>query len=137
MAGMKVLQFAFGEDIATSPHIPHQHTENFIVYTGTHDNDTTRGWFKNELGKASKDRLSTYTTLDEHAISDSLIKLAYGSKGNMVIIPMQDVLNLKSSSRMNKPATTEGNWLWMMKSDAFTDERIQFLRMLTDVFGRD
>ncbi|MDH4028512.1 MAG: 4-alpha-glucanotransferase, partial [Nitrospirota bacterium] len=114
LPGMKVLLFAFGEDVATNPYAPHNHVKNCVVYTGTHDNNTVRGWFKNELDAAGKKRVSEYTgrNVTEKTVHNDIITLAMMSVADMVIIPMQDILGLGGEHRMNLPASPSGNWQW-------------------------
>ncbi len=113
--GMKVLVFAFNSE--NSPFMPHNHKENFVVYTTTHDNMPIRDWYKDELDEVSRERLHRYTgrMLREDEVSDVLIRLAYMSVSKYCIIPMQDLLNLGKESRMNTPGKKEGNWEWKMK----------------------
>lgn len=135
LPGMKVLQFAFGGDPALSPHAPHHHEKDFFVYTGTHDNNTTLGWFRKELDKRSRKRLSRYSGADvnEDNLRDVMIRMAYGSVAQTAIIPIQDVLGLDEHSRMNMPGTTAGNWTWRMRSGAFSREiagqLLQYVRL--------
>jgi 4-alpha-glucanotransferase len=122
--GMKVLQFAFGKTMPSSDHIPHNFTKNFIVYTGTHDNNTTRGWYSNEIKAPEKKQLNTYTGLEvtEKNIHEVLSRMAYASVARTAILPMQDLLGLEGSARMNTPASTTENWLWSMQKNAVTPE---------------
>jgi malto-oligosyltrehalose synthase/4-alpha-glucanotransferase len=118
LPGMKVLQFAFGDDCAKSVHVPHQFTnQHAVVYTGTHDNDTSKGWFQKELTKTDRKRLQEYLgyKVNEDNIHLALIRLAYSSIAGLAIIPMQDVLGKGSSARMNTPAVTQNNWKWRLK----------------------
>ncbi|KAK4256735.1 hypothetical protein QN277_006422 [Acacia crassicarpa] len=109
--GMAVLQFAFGGD-AENPHLPHNHECNQVVYTGTHDNDTTRGWWE-ALKQEAKSNVSSYLSLTgEDDISWALSQKVLSSVAQTAIIPMQDILGLGSSARMNIPATQLGNWGW-------------------------
>lgn len=116
LPGMKVLQFAFGGDMPQSPHTTHHHEQNFIVYTGTHDNNTTVGWYKTEANEEMKRRISHYIgkSFSENEVHKELGRLAYSSVGKMVILPMQDVLGLDEASRMNKPSSGENNWNWRL-----------------------
>jgi malto-oligosyltrehalose synthase/4-alpha-glucanotransferase len=116
LPGMKVLQFAFGGDMPQSPHINHHHDQNFIVYTGTHDNNTTTGWYRTEAGEDTKKRLEQYMarTVNESEIHQELARLAYSSVAKIVILPMQDVLGLDENSRMNTPSSGENNWGWRL-----------------------
>lgn len=122
--GMAVLQFAFGEDMSRSPHIPHQYLRNSVAYTGTHDNDTTLSWYNQDLSLSSKINMKNYfgKIVDSENVNDVLIRSIYASVADKVIVPMQDILNLDGSCRMNRPASTVGNWLWRMHKRAFTSE---------------
>ena len=114
LPGMAVLQYGFGNDIATSPFIPHNFTENIIAYTGTHDNNTTKGWFRKELKEEDKVRLNAYLNqkISEQNASLALIKLGLLSVAKIAIFPLQDFLNLDEKAIMNKPSVGEGNWKW-------------------------
>jgi len=128
--GMVVLQFAIGGD-PRNPHLPANHEEQSVVYTGTHDNDTTRGWWQS-LG--DEDR--AWTELDPDDPAWSLIGVAWGSRAALAIAPLQDVLDLGSEARMNLPGTEDGNWRWRYDPAALTDEQADRLRALTDANGR-
>ena len=139
MPGMKVLQFAFGEDMPVSIHIPHQYsTENCLVYTGTHDNNTTKGWYKNESSKLNRKNMMHYlgTEIDKNNVAFQLTRLAYASTARLAIIPIQDVLGLGKSARMNTPSSTENNWGWRMQSGALSRNHEEQLRLLCRIFGR-
>ncbi|MFC1225297.1 malto-oligosyltrehalose synthase [Pedobacter sp. BG31] len=139
LPGMKVLQFAFGEDIAGSVHIPHQFgSANYIAYTGTHDNNTTLGWFKNETDIDLKQRLSRYvgTAVNENNVNAILIRLCYASIAKMAIIPMQDILQLDETARMNIPGKASGNWAWRADNNFITEETINWLKAETEFYGR-
>ncbi|VAX12878.1 4-alpha-glucanotransferase (amylomaltase) [hydrothermal vent metagenome] len=135
LPGMRILQFAFGGG-ADNPYLPHNHERNTVVYTGTHDNDTTRGWY-DALDNVSKKNIENYLG---YAIDKSmpwpLIRLALASVANMAIIPLQDVLALASEGRMNVPGTSEGNWRWRFAEDALTSDISARLRELISCYGR-
>ena len=116
LPGMKVLQFAFGGDMPHSPHIPHHHDQNFLVYTGTHDNNTTVGWYRAEADGEVKNRIRKYLAkdLNDYEIHKALGRLAYSSVAKIAILPAQDVLGLDENSRMNTPSSGEGNWNWRL-----------------------
>jgi len=137
--GMKVLLFAFGGDVATNPYAPHNHVRNGVVYTGTHDNNTTRGWFEKELTSEDRDRLCRYVGREIRAeeIHWELIRLAMMSVADTVIIPMQDVLGLGEEDRMNRPATENGNWEWRLRSGQLSSPIAQRLLEMTRLYGRD
>ena len=113
--GMKVLQFAFS-DGPKNPFLPHHYHENSVVYTGTHDNDTTVGWFKSAT-KEERAFLKQYIKTDGGEIHWDLIRLAMHSVAAMSIFPFQDILGLESADRMNLPGTTKGNWEWRFSWD--------------------
>ena len=108
---MRVLQFAFSDP--SNIHLPHNYTSNIVAYTGTHDNNTTKGWYKNELNNYQflSEYLQKYD-LNEDNVTESLIKLILSSVANLVIIPIQDLLNLDEKHRMNTPGTFGNNWLY-------------------------
>jgi 4-alpha-glucanotransferase len=138
LPGMKVLQFAFGDDMGLTDHIPHNFkSSNFIAYTGTHDNNTTKGWYELEAGKTIRKNLSKYTGVhvDGKNVHTVLARLAYASVAKIVILPMQDILGLDSKSRMNKPASANGNWKWRMKEQPGKDI-VKMLRSLVRTYGR-
>lgn len=137
--GMKVLHFAFGGNMAESEYIPHNHSENFVVYTGTHDNNTTRGWFRKDLGETEKRNLQKYlglARLTSENVAAALIRLAYSSVSRIAIIPAQDILSLDERARFNAPATIENNWVWRMLPGAFTSDHEQWLRAHVEAYGR-
>ncbi|CAI9109249.1 OLC1v1009036C1 [Oldenlandia corymbosa var. corymbosa] len=136
--GMAVLQFGFGSD-AENPHLPHKHEHNEVVYTGTHDNDTIRGWWA-VLPQDEKLRVLNYLgNFEENEISWALIQAALSSVAQTAIIPMQDILGLGSSARMNIPATQFGNWSWRLPSSVSFDSlsvEAERLRGMTETYGR-
>jgi 4-alpha-glucanotransferase len=138
LAGTKVLQSGFGENFATSTHNPRNLIKNSVLYTGTHDNNTIRGWFKNEADSGQKKRLFDYlgNKVSADRINWALIKLALGSVSNTVIIPMQDILGLGEEARMNRPATIKGNWQWRLKGGKFDSRIANKLKKLTETCGR-
>ncbi|KAK7317002.1 hypothetical protein RJT34_00874 [Clitoria ternatea] len=136
--GMAVLQFGFGSD-ASNPHLPHNHECNQVVYTGTHDNDTIEGWWE-ALNQKEKSNVLSYLSLNaEDDISWALIQSMLASVAQTAIIPMQDVLGLGSSARMNTPATQLGNWGWRIASslsfDSLDREAVRLKEMLS-MYGR-
>jgi 4-alpha-glucanotransferase len=132
--GMRVLQFAFGGD-ATNVHLPHNHTRDSVVYTGTHDNDTTLGWFE-DLGSQEREYCLEYLASNGDEVHWKLIRAAMASVGDVTIVPLQDVLGLGNEARMNLPASKSGNWSWRMSPDAITDEIAHRLKDLGRLFGR-
>lgn len=133
--GMKILQFAFGSG-ADNPYLPFCYHRNCVAYTGTHDNDTTVGWF-NQLSDYEKENLLRYLgCTSSEGIHWDLIRLALGSVANQAIIPLQDILGLGTEMRMNIPSRAEGNWGWRYQSDALTEEVSDRLKTLTLTYGR-
>lgn len=113
--GMKVLLFAFGGNPSENPYMPQNHVKNCVLYTGTHDNNTIRGWFENDMNDDERNNLSRFfSNLSRENISEVMIKSALGSVANTVIIPMQDILGLGKEARMNIPGTTHDNWQWRL-----------------------
>jgi 4-alpha-glucanotransferase len=143
--GMAILQFAFGSD-ASDPFLPHNHQQHSVVYTGTHDNDTTVGWFKSEPGTDStrsldeiqKERqaILAYLGSDGQEIQWDLMALALRSKANTTVFPLQDLLGLGTEARMNVPGTKGGNWRWRFVWDQLTPEIKQRMRSLVESTGR-
>ncbi|XP_042017244.1 4-alpha-glucanotransferase, chloroplastic/amyloplastic-like [Salvia splendens] len=136
--GMAVLQFGFGSD-AENPHLPHNHEENQVVYTGTHDNDTIQGWW-DVLPEEEKSNVVKYLGhIVEEDVSWGLIKAALSSVSQTTIIPMQDILKLGSSARMNTPATQFGNWSWRVPQSTSFDSmssEAERLREMLLLYGR-
>ncbi|MBQ6695948.1 MAG: 4-alpha-glucanotransferase [Lachnospiraceae bacterium] len=133
--GMKVLQFAFGGD-AENAYLPHNHVKNCIVYTGTHDNETTLGWYENLEGEI-KEHVDTYLGLNEKSeVNWAFIRTALSSVADTVVIPMQDYLGLGNEARINMPSSLGKNWEWRMRSDACTKELAKKIYQLTKIYGR-
>ena len=141
--GMRVLQFAFGNDPKADEYKPHNYPRNCVVYTGTHDNDTTLGWFQNvnpdsstqsrKERDAERKRALKYLGTDGHEINWDFIRLALQSVAAMAIIPLQDVLGLGSEARMNIPGTASGNWRWRFSLDMITPQiKSRLLEMVKD-----
>ncbi|MBE0637615.1 MAG: 4-alpha-glucanotransferase [Bacteroidales bacterium] len=132
--GMKILQFAFHSDDGVK-YLPHTYTDNFIVYTGTHDNDTLTGWFKS-LDKNIKKKVLFYADADEKSINKKLIRLAWGSVGKLAVVPLQDILELGSEARMNTPGTASGNWQWRFRKNQLKKEQSTWLSEITTIYNR-
>jgi 4-alpha-glucanotransferase len=131
--GMKVLQFGFyGSD---SEYLPHRHPVRSVVYTGTHDNDTARGWYA-ALTPEERERVWDYLGCDGREIEWALIRAAYASVAERAVVPMQDVLGLGSEARMNTPSQPAGNWSWRVSADAFRPELAARLRRMAALAGR-
>ncbi|MEO7002394.1 MAG: 4-alpha-glucanotransferase, partial [Ktedonobacterales bacterium] len=132
--GMRVLQFAFGGD-AGNRDLPHNYTRNAVVYTGTHDNDTTRGWFESREG-AERRYILGYLQCEPDQVVAALIRVAQASVATMALIPMQDVLNLGTEARMNYPSRPDGNWAWRFTADDLRDDLAAQLKALATLYGR-
>lgn len=137
LPGMKVLQFAFDGNSA-NPHLPHQHRRCDLVYTGTHDNDTTLGWIKNEENY-NKEFFSAYSGCRSDSAEErmlAMLRMALSSVSFLCILPMQDILLLDSSARMNTPGTACGNWSWRFSWQQVNAERTQQLIRLISLYQR-
>lgn len=137
--GMRLLLFAFDDTLPRNPYAPHNHVRNCVVYTGTHDNNTVKGWFSTETSDEDRTRLFAYLGREApyEALHWALIRLAYSSVANLVLIPMQDILGLGGETRMNLPATSDGNWGWRLQAEQITPEVTDRLRQMVHLFGRD
>jgi 4-alpha-glucanotransferase len=138
LPGMRVLLFAFGEDFPNGAFLPHQHVKNCVVYTGTHDNNTVRGWFMTEATPLERANLFRYLGREVPArqLSWELIRLAMMSVADTAIIPMQDILGLGAEARMNQPARLEGNWHWRMPPNSLSTELSGRLLEMAETCGR-
>lgn len=132
--GMKVLQFAFG-DPGAHIYLPHVFDHHCVAYTGTHDNDTTAGWF-GALDAATRANVLAYAGEPKDGVEWALIRTAAASKAVFAIYPLQDVLRLGSEARMNTPSVSNGNWGWRFSADALQPELAQKLAALMDVTDR-
>ncbi|ACU91034.1 4-alpha-glucanotransferase [Desulfomicrobium baculatum] len=136
--GMKILQFAFSEEMGKNAYIPHNFPVQSAVYTGTHDNNTVRGWFSDELDDQGRGRLRDYAGRHVSAedAADVMIRLALGSVAALCIIPMQDYLNLDATGRMNMPGVAGGNWGWRMQPGMATRDVAARMRFQAWIYGR-
>ena len=137
--GMKILQFAFGEGMEENPYIPHQHRRNSVVYTGTHDNNTTLGWWQEDAGETERRNFVRYmgrTMVTDDEVLSLMVRAALGSVAEMAIIPMQDVLSLGAAARMNRPSVSMGNWRWRCETEHLTPQRAAYYRDLNTLYGR-
>ncbi|MBN1551937.1 4-alpha-glucanotransferase [bacterium] len=134
--GMKVLQFGFSGH-ANNPHLPHNYTENCIVYTGTHDNDTTVGWFKSSQNDETiRKHLWNYLGYESKEPHWALIRLAFQSIARWAVIPAQDVLGLDSQARMNFPGTSTGNWIWQLDNLENLKKSLEGIQNLAELYSR-
>jgi 4-alpha-glucanotransferase len=132
LPGMRVLQFAFDGD-AANPHRPYLHERASVVYTGTHDNDTTLGWYS-QLDAATAARVNLY--LGAGSMPEALIRAALGSVARLAVIPVQDLLGLGAEARINMPGTVSGNWTWRLPPAALTPSLARRYLELNAVYGR-
>jgi 4-alpha-glucanotransferase len=137
LPGMRVLQFAFDGD-ADNPYLPHNYVSNTVVYTGTHDNPTTRGWYE-DLPDQQRQQLWTYLERPAGAgdeVAPALMRLGWSSVAALAIAPLQDVLNLGNEARMNVPGRAHGNWRWRCTETMLAGPALEWLRDLTGSSGR-
>lgn len=134
LPGMKILHFAFGGDDA-NPYLPENIEVNSVVYTGTHDNDTTLGWYEQAEDNVVE-HLHRYLNNDTPKMPEALMKMAMETEANLVIVPMQDILGLGTSDRMNTPGTTEGNWHWRYQWSQLNMQHILDIKALIANNGR-
>ncbi len=134
---MKVLQFGFG-DKGAHIYLPHRFTPDSVVYTGTHDNDTTVGWWNNSASEQEKAWATRYLgSVRGDGITGQFIRAALGSVASLAVIPVQDVLGLDSDCRMNIPSKPGGNWSWRLAPGCLTPELADKLALLTEVTDRE
>jgi 4-alpha-glucanotransferase len=138
LPSMMVLLFAFEEGNRSNTYLPHNHTPNSVVYTGTHDNNTVRGWYEKEATKGDKRRLEDYLgrQMNEEVVAGEFIRLAMMSSSMLAIVPIQDVLGLGAEARMNHPGKARGNWKWRVSADALTSHLAARLRHITEIYDR-
>ncbi|QFS87122.1 MULTISPECIES: 4-alpha-glucanotransferase [unclassified Marinobacter] len=134
LPGMTVMQFGF-DGSASNPHLLHNHKEHDLVYTGTHDNDTTLGWYQS-LDERTRDHVNQYLRLTDDNVPRQIIQAALGSVSGLVMIPMQDLLGLDSSARFNTPGTTSNNWIWQLPENYQSLARSDSLRSMVNIYGR-
>ncbi len=139
LPGMKVIQFSFDENMPQSDHIPHHYKQNFIAYTGTHDNNTTRGWYREQVAAGVQERLELYLgkPVSEENVAAELARAVFGSVAKMAILPIQDILNLDETAKMNLPGSNENNWAWKLLPGQITEEAAEFLTSITLLYDRE
>ncbi|MEN8190674.1 MAG: 4-alpha-glucanotransferase [Thermodesulfobacteriota bacterium] len=136
--GMAVLQFGFGaveDGASSSTFLPHNHHPNQVVYTGTHDNDTTLGWWR-EQSEEVRDFTRRYLNCDGRVIHRDMIRAALSSTAKIAIFPLQDLLGLGNEARMNRPSSSSGNWQWRFSWESISPDRIEDLKQMTRLYGR-
>lgn len=138
LPGMLVLHFAFNNP-ADNPYAPHNHTRNSVVYTGTHDNNTSRGWFENDATANEIKNFASYIgrdAMDGYIFTSEVTRLAVSSVADIAIIPMQDYLRLGAEARINVPSTPSGNWSWRMLKGAISEGLADRIRAACTIYGR-
>jgi 4-alpha-glucanotransferase len=134
LPGMRVLQFGFDGEPG-NVHVPYRHERDCVAYTGTHDNDTTLGWYQS-LDRDTRQRVDFYLRLRPGAMPEALIRAALGSVAQLAVLPAQDLLELGSEARLNTPGTASGNWSWRLPPGALTGELARSCLHLNGTFGR-
>ncbi len=134
LPGMRVLQFAFG-GATEDRFLPHNYERNTVVYTGTHDNDTTRGWYA-QISEHERDFVRRYLGRDGSDIAWDLIRLAWASVADYAVAPLQDVLDLGTAARMNLPGSASGNWTWRLREGQLKRATLDRLGELTELYSR-
>ena len=134
--GMRILQFGFSDRSAHN-YLPHRYVPNTVVYTGTHDNNTTRGWWNHEATKVEKEAVKTYLGTGKKDVVWAMIRAAETSVADTCVIPVQNLLELGDEARMNMPSSTGDNWSWRCPEGALTAEIAQKLAAITEVSDRD
>ena len=137
LPGMAILQFAFGSGPGNS-YLPHNHIHNQVVYPGTHDNDTTLGWYRS-LDQNTGGHVRRYLRVGRETITWDFVRACYESTANLTIIPFQDLLSLGSEARMNYPGSSDGNWTWRYTQsdfEALRNASSGYLKELSVLHGR-
>jgi 4-alpha-glucanotransferase len=134
LPGMKVLVFAFDSD-ASNPFLPHNYTQDYVVYTGTHDNDTVLGWYK-RVDEVEREFARKYLDRSGQDISWDLIRAGWSSVAVFALAPMQDFLGLDNSARMNFPSKLGGNWVWRISSEALSEPLRRRISEMNTIYGR-
>ena len=135
--GTRVLQFVF-DGHSDNPHLPHNYVSNSVVYTGTHDNNTTRGWFE-QLTDSERQYMWNYMKRpigNSDAVAPALMELAWSSSSALAMVPLQDLLNLGKEARMNVPGRAGGNWRWRCTEELLSASAFHGLRAITETSNR-
>ena len=138
-AGIKVLEFAFDsrDTGSASDYLPHNYPVNSVAYTGTHDNNTSRGWYENDASEKEKDYLRRYFSTDGWDVAWTMIRGIFASVAKVAIVPAQDLLSLDKEARMNYPGKARGNWSWRFRREMFTPHIEWRLKEITETYGRE
>jgi 4-alpha-glucanotransferase len=143
--GMAILQFAFGSDPQAPDFRPHNYPRNRVVYTGTHDNDTTRGWWSGDVGHTTRSRTEIanereyarrYLGIEEQTVHWDFIRAVQASVADTAMVPVQDLLGLGSDARMNRPGTIDGNWRWRLLPGQMTPAIARTLGAMAETYNR-
>jgi len=134
LPGMKILQFGFDDDY-NNAYLPHQHEKDYVVYSGTHDNDTSLGWYR-KLNSQSRERVNDYFSCTDKDMPWPLVRAALASVAQTAIVPMQDVLALGNEARMNVPGVKDGNWTWQFSWAQVPENLSQGLLKINHLYGR-
>jgi len=132
--GMRIFQFAFSKN-ADEEYLPHNYPQNCVAYTGTHDSDTSKGWFT-KVSMHEKKFFLSYIGNHKKNISHEMIRTVWSSVAALAIAPLQDFLQLDTKARMNLPSSTSGNWEWRMRSGAITEDLVEWIKKLNITFDR-
>lgn len=132
--GMRILQFAF-ESGSENKHLPHNFHGKCMVYTGTHDNDTSLGWWKAQRPQI-KQKVLNYLPAGRKSIIKRMLQIVWASTATIAIVPLQDILELDSSARMNTPGTSDGNWRWRVTTKQLKKENFDFMKKLNIIYNR-
>jgi len=138
LPGMLVLQFAWGSD-AKNSYLPHNAVANAVIYPGTHDNDTTQGWYKSAASETERDHLRRYLRISGEDISWDFIRTSYASVARLAVFSLQDVLSLDSTARFNTPSRAQGNWQWRYRApvlEKLFSGATEYLRELALLYAR-
>jgi 4-alpha-glucanotransferase len=136
LPGMKIIQFAFGGDCGQDPFLPHNYIINCVAYTGTHDNNTTNGWYHHEATQDQRQCFENYVGSRINQANWEMIRLGMKSVAHTFIMPMQDILGYGAETRMNTPGAPSGNWSWRTTLDAIHGESKGALKYLTHLYSR-
>ena len=137
--GMAVLLFGFGGDMRDNPHIPHNYVTDLAAYSGTHDNNTALGWYREDATDAERKALARYAGLvpKDKEVPEIVVRMVLSSVAERAVIPLQDYLGLGGEARVNRPATTSGNWEWRAREQFFTEEFSKGIKQLAEIYGRN
>ncbi|MBI4229210.1 MAG: 4-alpha-glucanotransferase [Planctomycetes bacterium] len=134
--GLRVMQFGLLDGRSDNEHLPANYPRRCVAYTGTHDNNTSVGWFRDETSPAARSSALRHLGSDGAAVHRDMVRALFRSEADLVVVPVQDLLGLGSEARMNRPGTALGNWEWRLRPEAMGDDVVDSLRALTEACGR-